>query len=265
MITYESLLRTRSDEPREITQRIMSNPIYDDVSTITVDGIVKEPLFDDRYYLHTIPKDTDLDTYDLIIFYHGSRGIAWTQILEYTKLCTLDKKYLIAFGQASGVVSKPKIDPNYGSATFGEIYWEIRHGHPQLTEDIMYTRSLVGDMKDQYPIRNTYLIGHSNGGVFALLLALYVPNLFTGIVSHMGGLGYDPGLQLNFNLLRSDDVKPPILFYTGEHDLHRVPCEVAKNIFANEGFHVDLIIKEGIGHEYLPSCEPIILDWFKKN
>ena len=94
--------------------KIVSNPIYDDTTNITVDGIVKELLFDDRYYLHTVPKDTN-KTYDLIVFYHGSRDIAWTQILEYTTLCEIDKdNYIIAFGQASGTISKPEIHPEFG-------------------------------------------------------------------------------------------------------------------------------------------------------
>jgi len=263
MIPIESVSCAIS-EPTEIAKKIVTNPVYADIPNITVDGIVKETLFNDRYYLHTTP--TNDTPHDLIVFYHGSRCTAWTQVLEYTNLrnlCSVKSKYLVAFGQASGIVSKPTIHPHFGYATFGEIFWEIRHGHPQLTEDIMYTRALVGDMKDQYQINNVYFIGHSNGGVFALLLTLYVPNLFTAIVSHMGGLGFDPDLYLNFGLMRYDDIKPPILFYTGENDLHKVPCEMARDIFSQEGFRVDFIVAKGVRHEYLQSCEQPILDWLE--
>lgn len=97
-------------------------------------------------------------------------------------------------------------------------------------EDILYTRALVGDMKDQYKINNVYFIGHSNDGVFALLLALYTPNMFKGIVSHMGCIWYDPDVYFNFKIMRDDDYKTPLLFYTGENDLHKIPCEIAYNI-----------------------------------
>lgn len=251
-----------NDITKPKTMNIVSDSIYNDPSNISIDGIVKEILFDDRYYLHTIPKNVE-DIHDLIVFYHGSRDIAWMQILEYTNLCSIDQKYLIAFGQASGIISKPEIHPDYGYASFGEIFWEIRHDHQQLTEDILYTRALIGDMKDQYSINNVYFIGHSNGGVFALLLALYTPNMFKGIVSHMGGIGYDPGLYLNFNLMQNNDARTPILFYTGENDLHKIPCESAYSIFLNEDFPVKIMIEKDIGHEYLLNCEEHILNWFE--
>lgn len=119
-------------------------------------------------------------------------------------------------------------------------------------------------MKEQYNIQNSYFIGHNNGGVFALLLALYTPNLFTGIVSHEGGVGYDPGLYLNFKLLQNNDKRTPLLFYTGESDLHKEACETARKIFLSEKFPVvDIFIEPELGHEYRPACEPYILRWFE--
>lgn len=241
---------------------IVNNPMYNDVSNIKIDGIIKEEIFDNRYYLHTIPKNNK-DTYNLILFYHGSRDIAWTQVLEYTNLRYKDDKYIVAFGQASGEILKPEIHKDYGYATFGEIFWCIQHGHQQLTEDILYTRALVGDIKEKYSINNLYLIGHSNGGIFALLLALYTPNLFKGIVSHMGGIGYDPDLYLNFKIMNNNDNRTPILFYTGENDLHKISCEVAKDIFSKEGFPTTIITEKNIAHEYLPNCEEHILNWLQ--
>lgn len=242
---------------------IVSNSIYSDISKISVNGITKETILNDRYYLHTAPKNSN-DEVDMILFYHGSRDIAWSQILEYTNLQSMEGGYVIAYCQCSGTIQKPIIHPDYGYASFGEIFWEIRHAHPQLDEDLFYTRAVVGDMKEQYNIRNVYFIGHSNGGVFGLLLALYTPNMFTAIVSHMGGIGYDPGLYLNFKLLGVNDRKTPLLFYTGENDLHRVACESARKIFLSEGFPiVDMFVEDEIGHEYLSTCESYILDWFE--
>lgn len=250
-------------ESNQKAAKIVSDPRYNDVSKISLNGINKEIILNDRYYLHTTPKHMNI-SHDLILFYHGSRDIAWTQVLEYTNLLSLDEKYIVAFGQSSGTIEKPQIHPDYGYASFGEIFWEIREGHVQLDEDILYTRAIVNDLQEQYQIKNTYFIGHSNGGVFALLLALGTPNLFNGIVSHMGGIGYDPGLYLNFKAMRPTDNKTPLLFYTGEHDLHKKACESARTIFLSEGFPiVDIFIEKDIGHEYFPNCEPYILDWLE--
>lgn len=240
---------------------IVCNPIYDDVSTIEMDGIKKEVILNDRYYLYNIP-DNNLQ-HDLILFYHGSRDTAWTQVLEHVGLLK-NKNYIIAFGQSSGVVEKPTIHKHYGYASFGELFWEIDDLSPQFDEDLLYTKAIVNDIKTQYDIKNVYFIGHSNGGVFALLLALYTPNMFNGIVSHMGGIGYDPSFYLNFKLLKETDNKTPILFYTGENDIHKFPCESARNIFLGEDFpKIDIFVEKDIKHEYISTCEAYILNWFK--
>lgn len=241
---------------------IVCNPIYNDISKIEVNGIKKEIIVNDRYYLHAIPENVD-DDYDLILYYHGSRDIAWTQVMEHVDLLKHKDKYIVAFGQASGVIEKPEIHKDYGYASFGEIFWEINDLKPQFDEDLFYTKAIVHNMKEQYNINNVYFIGHSNGGVFALLLALYTPNMFKGIVSHAGGIGYDPNFYLNFKLLKDDDNKTPILFYTGENDIHRFPCEAAVNIFLGEEFpKVDIFIEKDIKHEYISNCESFILNWF---
>lgn len=99
--------------PNDKAAKIVSNPIYNDVSKISIDTIVKEFILNDRYYLHTIPKNTCTTTYDLILFYHGSRDTAWTQILEYTNLFSINEKYIVAFGQALGTINKPEIHPHH--------------------------------------------------------------------------------------------------------------------------------------------------------
>lgn len=119
-------------------------------------------------------------------------------------------------------------------------------------------------MNENYNINNVFFIGHSNGGVFALLLSLYIPNMFKGIVSHCGGVGYDPSFYLDFKLLKPTDNKTPLLFYTGENDIHRFPCEAAVNIFLGEDFPiVDIFVEKDIKHEYKSNCEAYILNWFE--
>ena len=251
-------------EVSERVIKIVDDPLYNDVSKISKNNIIKENIFENRYYLHTSPIPNHTNKNDLILFYHGSRDIAWTQVLEYTNFVDIAKSnnYIVAFGQSSGIINKPEIHPYYGDASFGELYWEIRDTYPQFDEDLAYTENIISNIKSKYEINNIYFIGHSNGGVFALLLALYMPNTFTKIVSHMGGIGYDPAFYLDFSLLKNTDNKTPILFYTGENDIHQKPCEFAREIFLGENFPiVDIYIEKNIGHEYLSTCEPYILDW----
>ena len=246
MIDYINQTYTISERQLEASAKIVKSwPIQTQLHS--------EIILNDRFYLHRKPCDL-ATSHDVIIYYHGSRDIAITQS-EYTNLLSLNDKYIIAFGQASGEQCTPYVD-EYGFAAFGEIYWGL--AGDQFEEDLLYTRALILDLQDQYNINNIYFIGHSNSGVFALLLALYLPNTFTKIVSHMGGIGYDPCLQLQFN---QDARKTPILFYTGEYDLHKEACESAKTIFISQGFEVDLYIEQGLGHEYHHTCESYILKW----
>lgn len=76
----------------------------------------------------------------------------------------------------------------------------------------------------------------------------------------MGGIGFDPHFYLDFSRLKGN--RTPILFYTGEHDLHKRPCEAAQSIFLTEEFpRVDIDIEPNIDHEYIHTCEPYILQW----
>lgn len=108
-----------------------------------------------------------------------------------------------------------------------------------------------------------FFVGHSNGGVFGCLLAIYRCNIFNGIVSHMGGIGYDPHFYLDFTKLIGK--KTPLLFYTGENDIHKSTCEAALSIFQNEEFpEVMIHIEPKIKHEYIHTCEKYILNWFNQ-
>lgn len=63
MIKLDKILRTYAKSSENVKAlKIVSNLIYDEVTNITVDGIVKEHLFDDRYYLHTIPRISIIHT-----------------------------------------------------------------------------------------------------------------------------------------------------------------------------------------------------------
>lgn len=247
-----------------LAQKIVNCDLYKDVSTLYQHENVTRFDLGDRYYLCATPVNPQ-KIYGLLVFYHGSRDIAWTNALEYTKLVNYAEEYnvIIIFGQASGKIKAPTIHPHYHDASFGEIYWEIREDKPQFVKDIEYTQNIIDNMLSKYKIdqERIYFLGHSNGGVFAMLLALHLPNTFQKIVSHMGGIGFDPRFYLDFSKVDGKR-KTPVLFYTASHDIHLNPCKAGQQLLLGEGFPiVDLYVEDNIGHIYLDTCEKYILDW----
>ncbi len=228
------------------------------------DGITirRKNLLNNRFYLYT---DLDKDQeYNLLIFYHGSRDSAWYQLFE-TDLIKNIKNTIVVFGQCAGNIEAPSIHPYYKDITFGEIYWEILDKLPGFEEDLLYTQQIIADMKALFKIRKTYSIGHSNGGVHNLLYSLYLPNTFDAIVSHMGGMGYSPFYCLDFSLLQEADSRTPILFYTGDRDIHRIPCKQACTIFRNEGFdQISIYTQKNLSHSYRKESEGYMMDWLSK-
>jgi hypothetical protein len=93
-------------------------------------------------------------------------------------------------------------------------------------------------MKEQYKIRNVYFIGHNNGRIFGLLLALYTPDIFTTIVTHTCSIGFDTELYLNYLVLTKN------FFYTEKEDLYKETRESARKIFLREGFAIANIFVE---------------------
>ena len=212
----------------------------------------------DRYYLILEPELVDENT-GLLIYYHGSRDDAWMNALYTTRYIeyAIKANLIIVFGQAKGERELPHIDKYYGSVSHGNLYWEIRDNAPQFTNDLHYTEKILLDVSHNN--NRVYFIGHSNGGVFACLVAIYLSEIFTAIVSHMGGIGYDPHFYLDF---KDTKTKVPLLFYTGEHDIHKFPCQAARDIFITEDYPVvDILIERNIGHQYKYTCESFIMEW----
>jgi len=230
-------------------------------------GKLIEKTIKNRKYIVHEHNNSMSEILGVLLFYHGSRGTGWMSALEYTRWIEYaqQNKLLIVFGQAQGEQLYPHKHPHYNDQiTHGELYFEIRDNTTGFHEDIEYTQQILEDVKLNYHIDNkrVYFVGHSNGGVFGCLLTIYLPNTFRGIVSHMGGIGHDPHFYLDFPKLSNTDNKTPILFYTGEYDVHKFPCEVAYNIFKSEDFPiVDIYIEPNLDHTYCYNCEPYILNW----
>ena len=222
-------------------------------------GTLKFLSLGSRYGYYIVPP-----TYEcgVLFFYHGSRGIALAKALVDTQLLKYASVYrtIIFFGQADGVIEAPHIQPIYNHITYGEIYWGIRSAQ-NMESDFEYTNNMISYFKSHYHAQNFYYIGHSNGGVFALLLSVFLPNSFTAIVSHKGGLGFDKLFYLDFDRLKESDRRTPILFFTSEHDIHRPVCEQAHELFTNMEFSSELIVAPHDGHVYNHVYEKDMLDW----
>jgi predicted esterase len=228
------------------------------------DGYKRRNLEDDRFYIYNKKKESA--EYDVLIFYHGSRDLAWEQVHE-TGLLELEftNPTIVIFGQCSGVSKYPCFHKDYHNIEFGEIYWEIRDQDEQFTKDLNYTKNVIADIKTLYRINNIFHVGHSNGGVFNLQLAIHMPTVFTCLVSHNGGLGFDFQYYLDFVLISDVEYKVPILFITGEFDVHKLPCQQAKLLFENEGFDdIQYIEHPNTLHFYCKSHEDNMLTFINK-
>jgi len=200
-------------------------------------------LLSTRYGFLHVPKCVSEGS-NLVLIYHGSRDIAF----HYLKCCdTLisalsERGYIIFFGQASGTIfEEPITHPKYQDIYYGDLYWGIRKSQ-NMEAEFEYTREAISSVRSSYNINHIFFIGHSNGGVFSLLLPIYMPEIFTAIVSHQGGLGYDAGFYIDFEAIPSSLPKPSILFYTSNVDVHHEACIGGYNLFKNMDFECELVV-----------------------
>lgn len=214
----------------------------------------------DRFFLF-VP--SVLEESKSIIFYHGSRSTAYEMVFITTNLLENFEGNII-FGQAYSdtPVLEPYIHPKFKDISFGDFYFEIRDYLPQFTVDLEYTKYLIDYLNNS---SNINFIGHSNGGIFGLLLAVHIkPGLLNSITSHMGGIGWDSNYFLDFSLIDQYDKLPKIIIYTGEYDEYKEPSEQARDIFMNYDFAVDFYVEPKSKHEYHSGIvEPIILEKLK--
>jgi predicted esterase len=215
-----------------------------------------------RFYLYCVGEGDIVNEYNLLVFHHGSRDLAWNVALKST-LPKLLPNYIIVYAQASleHLAKTPSFHPAYGNITFGEIYWEIRDHLPEFVSDIEYTRNILSSIQTKYNINKIFSLGHSNGGVFNLQLAIHMPNIFTCIISHMGGIGFDVMYRLDFDRLPVDGRSTSIHLITGEYDEHRMPSIIAKRLFDGEGFPTAEVVEyPNTPHQYLVKNEYYIAE-----
>ena len=219
----------------------------------------------DRFFLY-IGRDTVGENNQKgIIFYHGSRSLAYEMLIATDFIKTFSGP--IIFTQASGDIIAPYIHEKFGDVSFGELYFEIRDNLPQFTIDLEYTKYLIDYIKKT--VKDIYFIGHSNGGIFGLLVLLWLPrNSIKAIISHMGGIGWDSHYYLDFkdwDKIPKEEL-PNILIYTGSEDSYKEPSLQAKRIFEAYDFKVDLFIEPNTKHVYNKNvADRVILNWISSN
>lgn len=228
-------------------------------------GIIRKIFIGERYfYIYTNNNIDYTKETNLFIFCHGSRDIAMDCILSSTSLIsTFGDNFIVIFGQCTGIIQEPYIHKNFGNIAYGEIYWGITNVQNK-DADIEYINKIVNFADNNYKINKRIIMGHSNGGVFVLLMAIYLPNIFDAIISHQGGIGWDPLFGLDFELIENNYKKSKLLFYTGSLDGHKSVCEIAHNIFLAENYESDIIVIEGLKHKYKKDCEITIKNWIEK-
>lgn len=175
----------------------------------------------------------------LLMHLHGSRGFCWNEALFKTRWIELAEEFglLVVFGQATGEVAEPHPHPIYGGISFGERYWEVRDGIQGFKNDLGYLQSIIALMKSTYGCSETIIAGHSNGGVFSCLLAVYLKHELSGLYSSMGGIGWDPHFQIDFNrCLERTSNTPRFYFYSAQFDEHLKPSKIAYDLFTEEGY-----------------------------
>lgn len=215
-----------------------------------------------RSFLIKIPKNNNIK--NCIFFFHGSRDLHFDVAINSTNL--LHENFIVVYfqGNNQGIynLEYPHLHKHYGYVSFGENFFEIRHNTDNFKDDIEYVKLVRDKILEGYNIEKFYIVSHSNGAVFSCLLPIFLPDMFEKIFNHQGGMGYDEWFNIPFELLKENDKKTPIQFYTGTLDVHLNPCIQAHKIFTNEGFESSIFIKEGEKHSYNKNCEEHIFNYF---
>lgn len=91
-------------------------------------------------------------------------------------------------------------------------------------KDLDFVKGIIQYAKDTYAVDKVILSGHSNGGVFVCLMAVYIKHLLAGVYSSMGGIGWDPNFQIDFDRAeKKNSTNPRFFFLTGDEDVHKKP------------------------------------------
>eukprot|EP01064_Diplonema_japonicum_P022283 TRINITY_DN3199_c4_g1_i2.p1 TRINITY_DN3199_c4_g1~~TRINITY_DN3199_c4_g1_i2.p1 ORF type:complete len:368 (+),score=61.71 TRINITY_DN3199_c4_g1_i2:56-1159(+) len=223
---FESTAKTFYDAKRKV---VVDKPILNHPDEM------KRGTIRDREYYFTAKRPRD----KMLVILHGSRTSALAYAYSTTFREVFDG-YFLVFPQSRGEVTPPTLHKHYNNITHGDLYWGLTD-----LEGIQEDISFIEDILEKYSPSKKYIIGRSNGGVFALK----VMHHFDGVVSYQGGMGYNPHFTID------PDQGSWVLFLTGTEDVHRMPCELAHELLPESS---DLIIVKGHHHMHYKSDELIM-------
>mmetsp|Transcript_24933 Transcript_24933/g.34909 ORF Transcript_24933/g.34909 Transcript_24933/m.34909 type:complete len:297 (+) Transcript_24933:188-1078(+) len=223
----------------------------------------KNPLDQARFYLLHYPNwfnpDNKSEKFPLVIFFHGIRSSAWSGCLQQTSLIQLSnqKKFFVAFGQASGEFAKKAKREANGWITYGSLYWGLMDPEP----DVRYLRHLIEDAKEatnnQIDEKRIYYIGSSRGGLFSCSVATMCSDIIAAVININGGIQEEQEIQVR----SSQKVKRPLFIYSGTEDMHLPLCQRAKELFEKAGFPVGLEVIPNHPHKYPKFKEEEMWKW----
>lgn len=190
--------------------------------TVQVDGLARE-------YRLVVPKSVDLTKpAPLVVAFHGMLIDSKDVMPRYTKLNeTADKhQFIIAYPNA--------IDRSWGLVP------------DKINKDLAFFDALLAKMNKEYKIdpERTYVVGMSNGGYFAHLVAKERSKTVAAVASHSGPLGLQTLLGVNA------ERKFPVLIIHGDQD-RLLPVEWARenrDKYKKEGHEVKYVELAGQGH-----------------
>lgn len=225
---------------------------------------IKRTIINDRFFLYTDKKNDD--EYDLLIVYPRARDICWDCALNGTNLIrrNKNKSLIIVFAQASGKIQKPTIHPKYNTTTYGELYFEVRETSPQFNSEVLYTKTIIKTMREKFKIKKVSILGISNGGILATLMAIHLQKEVYSVCSYVGGIGWDEEITLNFSKLSYSEYIPKVLFYTSIYDSNFYPCKAGYYIFKNEDIDCEMVIDNSIKHKFEKDTEEFVVKWLFK-
>lgn len=196
-----------------------------------------------RDYRVVVPKSVDLaKPAPLVVAFHGMLIDSKDLMPVYTKLNdTADKhKFIIAY-------------PNAVEGSWGLV--------PKKVEsDLKFFDALVEKLAKDYKIDadRVYVLGMSNGGYFAHLVGKERSKTVAAVASHSGPLGLQTLLGVNA------DRKFPVIIVHGDQDklLSVDFARENRDKYKKEGHEVKYVELPGVGHEWKPSVNDTIWQFF---
>ena len=184
-----------------------------------------------RTFRLVVPKTVDVEQpAPLVIAFHGMIIDNKDVMPKYTKLdaTAADKKFILAFPNAVGGM------------------WGFTPD--KVKDDLAFFDALVKDVSSRYSVdpNRIYVLGMSNGGYFAHLVAKERSKTVAAACSHSGLLGLQTLLGVNA------DRKFPVLIVHGDKDniLNVAFARENRDKYKKEGHPVKYVEVAGMGHEW---------------